>query len=93
MKKVYIQEIERQAEFEKLPGPDRYRFPGTFGGTGIQFSMRPDVLHKHMDLLGKKKGMMPGPGSYKQIDVLGNTNSMNLTSVNRTPIANSFAKA
>lgn len=35
MKKVYIQEIERQAELEKLPGPGKYQIKDTFGRTGI----------------------------------------------------------
>lgn len=40
-----------------------------------------------------KKGVMPGPGSYQQIDVVGNTNSQRLTSIIRTPVANAFSKA
>lgn len=92
MKKIYVQEIERQGQVEKFPGPDKYELPKTFGTKGIHFTMRPDVTRRHDNLLLKKKSLMPGPGSYKEIDVVGNTNSMRLTSVNRTPIANTFAR-
>lgn len=45
MKKLYIQEIEKKGE-DKLPSPDTYNLPKTFGAKGIHFSMREALSRK-----------------------------------------------
>jgi hypothetical protein len=87
MKKLYVQEIERVGKVEKFPGPDKYTLPSSFGSQGIKYTMRQNVTRlQEMELL-EKRGMMPGPGSYKETNFIGKTNSQS----NKTPIANAFS--
>ena len=37
--------------------------------------------------------MLPGPGSYKQLDIVGNTRETRAQSHFKTPVANAFARA
>ena len=43
MKKIYIQEIEKNGQDLNQPGPDKYEPPQTFGKKGIHYTMRPDI--------------------------------------------------
>jgi hypothetical protein len=92
MKKIYIQEIEKNGQDLNQPGPDKYEPPQTFGKKGIHYTMRPDISRQEskyksfmnycttVNSIIKKKGMLPGPGSYHELEVVGNTRSTRLTS-------------
>ena len=88
---------------EKLPAPNAYVVAGTFGKVGPHYSLRADTSrtesNENINLmfivtrLIQKKGMEPGPGEYKKIEVVGNINPKRLTSIIPTSQANAFSKA
>lgn len=103
MKKIHIQAIEKVA-MEKLPAPNAYSMPSTFGKVGPHYSLRADTSRteskENAQLICfivtrfiQKKGLEPGPGEYKKIEVVGTLNPSKLTSIIQTPQANAFSKA
>ncbi len=102
MKKIHIQAIEKVA-MEKLPAPNAYSIPSTFGKVGPHYSLRADTSRTEsrkvflnifiVTRFIQKKGMEPGPGNYEKIEVVGTLNPSKLTSIIPTPQANAFSKA
>lgn len=103
MKKIHIQAIEKVA-MEKLPAPNAYSMPSTFGKVGPHYSLRADtsrteskenaqLIYLVVTRFIQKKGLEPGPGEYKKIEVVGTLNPSKLTSIIQTPQANAFSKA
>lgn len=50
MKKLYIQEIEKNGQELQQPGPDKYNLPLSFGKKGLHYSLREAVSRKESKL-------------------------------------------
>ena len=68
MKKMYIDDIQSKGD-KALPGPGKYEKDPTFGKAGLHCSFAARLPTEKQML--EKSAKLPGPGSYKHVDVTG----------------------